>query len=554
MHGRFSFAVVSFSFLSLITAAAVAQQPQNPSQQTWFNSQAAEVAAAPQFGTPQAPHPYPAEMAPTVGHVDSQETAVSLDTDLLQQPSLDQQLAALGKRVELLEKPPIKYPSNVQVLGVFQVEGVAFNQDAANKLPISQGGVMQPAANQPPGGVTTIQDGADFRRARLAARAALANNINAFMQFDFAFPGRPTFTDVWVEYTDLPWLGTVRIGQWKQPFSLEVVSSFRYTTFMERSSLFQAFTPFRHIGVGAYNHADDLMGTWAASYIRTGQDQNAGSLSTRGGNGFTGRMTRLAWYDEEAGRSYLHLGADYYFNNPPQHSIAFRSIPEIFVGENRANGGVGSAGFQSPGVFDGTPFFANTGTIGLTAPAGSPATATAPVLGVHTYDFEALWVHGPLSVQSEAMGALVDPGGGVSSSFLHGEYVQVGWFLTGEHRPYDRIAGAIDRVRPFEDFFLARTADGLARGKGAWEVAVRYSHLDLNDTAISGGILNDVTFGVNWYTNPYSKLVFNYIHMWRQSPTTPPSTGVAGTASANGPLVAVKSEANAFGLMAQVDF
>src|SRR2546430_8980010 len=79
----------------------------------------------------------------------------------------------------------------------------------------------------------------DFRRARLAARAALGNNINAFMQFDFAFPGRPTFTDLWVEWTDLPVLGTVRVGQWKQPFSLEVVSSFRYTTFMERSSLFQ---------------------------------------------------------------------------------------------------------------------------------------------------------------------------------------------------------------------------------------------------------------------------------------------------------------------------
>jgi phosphate-selective porin OprO/OprP len=389
---------------------------------------------------------------------------------------------------------------------------------------------MQP--NQP-AGVTTIQNGADFRRARLAARAALANNVNAFMQFDFAFPGRPTFTDVWVEWTDLPVLGTVRVGQWKQPFSLEVVSSFRYTTFMERSSLFQAFTPFRHIGIGAYNHADDLMGTWAASYLRTGQDQFGGSLSTRGGNGFTGRMTRLAWYDESDGRSYLHLGGDYYFNSPPQHTIAFRTIPEIFVGQN-ANNGTGTAGFAVPGNFDGTPFFANTGNV-------------TNVTGVNTFDLEGLWVYGPLSLQSEAMAAQVnrtgDPG-----SLLHGEYVQVGWFLTGEHRPYDRIAGAIDRVRPFEDFFLARTGDGLARGKGAWEVAIRYSHLDLNDKTISGGILNDVTFGVNWYTNPYAKIVFNFIHMWRQSPTSPPSP------AGNGPAVAVKSEANAFGLMAQADF
>src|SRR4029077_1779211 len=108
--------------------------------------------------------------------------------------------------------------------------------------------------------------------------------------------------------SEWPWLAPESSGAWKQPFSLEIVSRFRYTTFMERSSLFQAFTPFRHIGIGTYNHSLDLMSTWAASYIRTGQDQNADSLSTRGGNGFTGRLTHLAWYDESEGRSYLHVG------------------------------------------------------------------------------------------------------------------------------------------------------------------------------------------------------------------------------------------------------
>src|SRR5205085_5638634 len=225
-------------------------------------------------------------------------------------------------------------------------------------------------------------------RARLSGKGNITDHTNYMFQFDIGTGGigRPTITDIWVEETGLPWLGTVRIGQWKQPFSLEVVSSFRYTTFMERSLLFQTFTPFRHIGIGAYNHADDLMGTWAASYLRTGQDQFGDSLSTRGGNGFTGRITRLAWYDEEAGRSYLHLGADYYLNVPPNHSTVFRSIPEIFVGQN-ANDGVGTAGFAVPGAFDGTPFFANTGNV-------------TNVNNVGTYDFEALWVYGPLSLQS----------------------------------------------------------------------------------------------------------------------------------------------------------
>ncbi len=86
--------------------------------------------------------------------------------------------------------------------------------------------------------------------------------MNAFMQMDFGFFGRPTFTDLWVEQTNVPVLGNVRVGQWKQPFGLEVVSSFRYTTFMERSSLFQPFTPFRHLGIGFYDHSEDLDTTW----------------------------------------------------------------------------------------------------------------------------------------------------------------------------------------------------------------------------------------------------------------------------------------------------
>src|SRR5262245_46410127 len=146
------------------------------------------------------------------------EQFVELDTlssSLNDPPSLELQVAELTKRLETLEHPAIKYPANVQVLGVFQADGVTFNQDDANRAPHAQGGVC------------FIENGGDFRRARLAAKAALANNMNAFMQWDFAAQGRPTFTDVWVEWTDLPLFGNIRVGQWKQPFSLEVVSSFR---------------------------------------------------------------------------------------------------------------------------------------------------------------------------------------------------------------------------------------------------------------------------------------------------------------------------------------
>lgn len=179
------------------------------------------------------------------------------------------QSGELRERTEILEdankqKDPTKTTlPNVTISGVFQADGVAFDQDDDSREAYGR-----------------VEGGGDFRRARLGAKGAVTDRMDYFMQMDFAFFGRPTFTDVWVDFKDAGPLGTVRVGQWKQPFSLEVVSSFRYTTFMERAGMFQAFTPFRHLGIGFYDNSEDLNWTWAASYFRTGQDQFGGSLST----------------------------------------------------------------------------------------------------------------------------------------------------------------------------------------------------------------------------------------------------------------------------------
>jgi len=378
------------------------------------------------------------------------------------------------------------YP-NVTVNGVFQADAGFFDQDPQSILAHGD-----------------IQDGADFRRARLAAKAGITETVNAFFQMDFAFPGRPTFTDVWVEQTQLPLLGNFRVGQWKQPFSLEVVSSFRYTTFMERSLLFQAFTPFRHLGAGFYDHSENQNWTWAASGFRTGQDQFGDSISDNGGWGTAERLTHLFYYDEPAeGRYYLHGGLGHFFSTPPNHVFNFRTIPEIFIGEN-APGAVGTSGQPIPGVLNGTPFFVATGPLALN---------NYNVLGA-----ELLWVNGPLSLQSEAMATYANRING-DNLFFSGAYAQVGYFLTGEHRPYDRNAGAIDRVKPFTNFFRVGRGRDVCAGWGAWEVASRVSVIDLNDKDVRGGEMLDLTMGLNWYWNPFTKVVFNYIHAFNNNPT-----------------------------------
>ncbi len=427
-----------------------------------------------------------------------QETAAS-NGDLLQ----DKRLSDLDKALKAIQDKANKktYPS-VTVNGVFQADSGWIHQDSTSTAQYGN-----------------ILDGSDFRRARLSAKGSVTELTNYFFQMDFGFFGRPTFTDVWLEQTKVPFFGNVRIGQWKQPFGLETVSSFRYTTFMERSVLFQPFTPFRHSGIGFYDHSDDLSMTWAASAFRTGQDQFGATLSDNGGYGTSERLTWVpSW--ECNGKNYLHLGVGHFFNAPPNDSVNFRTIPEFYVGAN-GPGAVGTSGQAVPGGANGTPFFVSTGNL---------AVPYYNVLGS-----ELLWVDGPLSIQSEAMVNLVSQSAGGTAA-LPGAYAQAGYFLTGEHRPYDRKTGTIDRVIPKSNLTFA--GNECNPGLGAWEVAGRWSYLDLNDSLIAGGTITDYTAGLNWYWNPYTKMVFNYVHAISDAPGGP--TGTAHT--------------DMFGIRAQIDF
>lgn len=363
-----------------------------------------------------------------------------------------------------------KYPF-IEVHGAVQVDSGWYGQD-------------QVSINQ----FDILKDGADFRRTRLGANGAITPTINYFWQMDFAFPGRPTFTDVWIDITEVPLLGNIRVGQWKMPFSLEVVSSFRYTMLPERSLLFQAFTPFRHIGVGMYDWSADERMTWSAAVYRSGQDQFGGSIASRGGYGGVGRITGLAWYECE-GERYLHLGAAYNYVAPVQRQGGFRSIPEFFVGQTDPSAN-GSAGTSTPVTNNGTPFFVNTGNIFMNH--------------YNLVGTEALLVEGPLTVQSEFMYLNATRENGVGANFA-GFYTQMGYFLTGEHRPYIKRAGAIDRIKINEDLDLAKGT------WGGWEPAMRFSYIDLNSKDIQGGRLFNYTVGLNWYLNSFTKVQLEYI-------------------------------------------
>ena len=103
---------------------------------------------------------------------------------------------------------------------------------------------------------------------------------------------------------------------------------------------------------------------------------------------------------------------------------------------------------------------------------------------------------------------------------FNGGYVQAAYLLTGEHTLYDRRLGrlAVYHVRPNTPFWLVRDGSGrICSGLGAWEIAARYSYLNLNDGPVQGGILTSETFALNWYLNNNLKVQFDYVHTDRSA-------------------------------------
>ncbi len=362
--------------------------------------------------------------------------------------------------------PKSSFPT-VRVTGFFQADVGWFGQDEANILAVGD-----------------IQDGADFRRARLAATGDVAENVAYTLEFDFAFPTRPAFMDVWLEIQDLTLLQNLRIGHFRNPFGLDGLTSVRELTFIERALPF-AFLPFRQIGVMTHrvSQAEDL--TWALSGFRFPTDPLGGQIGDNGGYGLATRLTGLLLDND---RGVLHLGGAYSLIDPANDAVRYLSPPEFFIAET------GGAALVPAGVPANVPPFVDTGRV---------ATDT-----VNLFSGELATTFGSFHAQSEVVYAVVNRPVGTTASFS-GVSAQAAYILTGEHRPYNRKQGVLGRVVPARPFGV--------NGFGAWEVAGRWSYLDLNDADIRGGRLNDVTAGVNWYLNGFTKFQMNYIHAFLNS-------------------------------------
>lgn len=318
-----------------------------------------------------------------------------------------------------------------------------------------------------------MSDTANFRRLRLFGEGIL---WSMYFRTEFEFAEDAGFKSAYLEGREGGleiWdvlLGKFRYGYFDEPFSLEQsVSSFD-TTFVENSLPTHAIAPGTNVGAMVYDASKNRRFTWAFGAFSWGREseENASTstLSLTGRLGF-----RPVRYND--GHTMLHLGASFSLRSPDGDQERYRARPEArFV-----------------------PYVVDTGDI--------PATGNA-LTGL-----EAAWKTGSWWAQAEWIQSKLESFEAGDPRF-YGIALQTGFFLTGQSRPWDDLFGVWGRLRP-EQAYRGGNPFKKANG-GAWELAARYSMVDLTDGTVTGGVVRDLTAGINWYASTTSKLQFNWVH------------------------------------------
>jgi phosphate-selective porin OprO/OprP len=305
--------------------------------------------------------------------------------------------------------------------------------------------------------------GTKFRRARLYFQGQFFRY--GFFKAEYEFSNNDDDTDGGTSFADVyaginfPRIGLLRIGYFKEPFSLQFLNNSNFISFNERSGS-DALSPGRNSGVMLNGNFLIRDSTYALAFMRR-TDGVGDGFSNEGDYHITARVTGLPYF-EDGGARLLHVELGY------SHQFADKNV--------------GTQYRQRPS----NNFAPNIVDTGLLA-----------AKNVELFNAGLAVIEGSLSLQSEVTVSI--PHGGFSENpVFWGTYAELSWWVTGEHRRYLRGRGVFSRVVPKNRF------DPEKDQWGAVELALRYSWLDLSNAGIRGGTLSEWSFALNW--SPFSNM------------------------------------------------
>ncbi len=324
-----------------------------------------------------------------------------------------------------------------------------------------------------------IGNGVNIRRMRFAMKAILWGHWGGEIDFDFG-NNAVDIKDAYVRYIGKNW--QVKAGHFREPMSLETMTTSRYITFLERPYAVEQ-APSRHLGI-AYkvftNHLFFEGGLFSSALVNDlMRDQNK-SKGTNAGWSLTGR---LAWAPIKKDKEVLHLGVSGSYRTP--------KLQEIGDPENSFRYGENAETEINRKKYIDTDWVTNC--------------ENKTILGLEAaYAFKNFRVQGEYLRSDITRDTDLVPEG-EDKYGLKGFYVQGSWLINNADYYYNMGDAEFSQI-DFRDVY-----------KGAFEVALRYAYMDANTFKdgedipwMPGGSGETYTIGFNYHVNYNVKFMLNY--------------------------------------------
>jgi len=329
-----------------------------------------------------------------------------------------------------------------------------------------------------------LSSGGNFRRAQIGLVGSVFRDWSYNLTFDFGGTGTEKsgyIYTAYIEYDGLKPFGA-RIGAYAPPAGLEDSTGSADLIFLERPASSDVA---RNIAGAPSRDSVTVFAqgnTYLAALSYTGGKVGDSAVFDEQ-QALVGRLADLAYTDNDT-QILLDADASYVFKladnapGPGSPTSASLSIgPELAV--------------------DGSKLI-NTGTI--------DASRVGEFGGEAAAEWRSLFLQGGYFHFD-----IVRRTGALPNPQFDGWYALVAWTLTGERRKYDPETASFRQPRPDAPL-------GSKGGMGAWELAARFSELDLNDhpelSAAAGGVRGgkqDVwSLAVNWYPNAAIRFALDF--------------------------------------------
>ncbi len=426
------------------------------------------------------------------------DTSAQIEALKAQVEALQTQVKALSAKVGKVEKAEPGWKGAPSWAGTdgwsFKPKGVLQFDAGYVSLPRKIAATVPVSGTSAGNGVNTNNLGWNTRARRLIV------GVEGTIPAGFGYKFELEMSQGSVGYEDLiitwqkpgsPW--SVTLGHQYPLSSLELMTSNRFTSFMERGGAADAFNYGRRVGgTLAYVDPKAIWGIAAGVYAEDIGNTNVAR---------TGWQASIRGYaSPKLGDVQTHFGFNYQHRASPTdaQNVRYRQRPYTQVSNER---------------------FIDTGAIAAKGDDILGGEIALVYKSLHfASEYQHVWVHGLGS--GHVFGINNGPG---TTNFLAGDpqfqsgYVELGYFLTGETRGYK--SGRWDRTK-----VLHPITDG---GMGAVQINGRLDVTDLNDriggpaavlagnniTYVNGGTSKGYEASLIWLPIDYVKLMVQYAHI-----------------------------------------